>query len=85
MTSSLLCKTALAVLPLVEDRRSGYTRPGTESVYLTHDMSSWTKTQPSQAAQPGIAADRFAHEIGTFLKVISGAHAAAECQAVIRL
>jgi len=45
-------------------------------------MSSWSKTQPSQAAQPGIAADRFAHEIGAFLKVISGALAAAECQAV---
>ena len=33
-------------------------------------------------AQPGIAADRFAHEIVGFLKVIGGALAAAECQPV---
>jgi hypothetical protein len=36
------------------------------------------------AAQPGIAADRFAREIVGFLKVFLGALAAAECQPVGR-
>jgi hypothetical protein len=36
------------------------------------------------AAQPGIAADRFAREIARFLRASPGALAAAECQAVGR-
>jgi hypothetical protein len=35
-------------------------------------------------AQPGIAADRFAREIVPFLKAVSNARAAAECQTVER-
>jgi hypothetical protein len=38
-----------------------------------------------RAAQPGIAADRFAREIVRFLKARCGALAAAECQTVGRL
>src|SRR5437016_1673615 len=37
-----------------------------------------------RSAQPGIAADRFAHEIVGFLKVIGSALAAPECQPVGR-
>ncbi len=36
----------------------------------------------SEAAQPGIAADRFAREIVDILKALLGALAAAECQPV---
>jgi len=38
----------------------------------------------SEAAQPGIAPDRFAHEIVGFITAGSGPRAAAECQAVGR-
>jgi hypothetical protein len=37
-----------------------------------------------KAAQPGIAADRFAREIVRFLKASAGALAATECQPVSR-
>jgi len=40
--------------------------------------------QPSAAAQPGIAADRFAREIVGVLKASPSALAAAECQPVSR-
>jgi len=39
---------------------------------------------PSAAAQPGVAVDRFACEIGLFLKLVSGALAATERQPVGR-
>jgi hypothetical protein len=49
--------------------------------------NAWPSAQghafPAESrAQPGTAADRFAHEIVPFLKAAPGALAAAECQAV---
>jgi hypothetical protein len=43
-----------------------------------------TSVQHESAAQPGIAADRFAREIIRFLKASPSALAAAECQPVGR-
>jgi hypothetical protein len=48
-------------------------------------MYEWRTNSPltcTKAAQPGIAVNRFAREIGGILKVIGGALATTECQSV---
>jgi len=70
------CGSVLSVIPTERP----LCRCGTMLVWSAH--ATHNPSNRSRSAEHGIAVDRFAREIGGFLKVVGSALAATECQTV---